>query len=115
MRTINQLVVSTPLAIAMVLPLGVAAATIKQGVELANSIGVQSGKQYCSGRSAGDAIEKGTAKAMFDSSMSMDEINTIDMAQDVYSVSLIESLFAYTIDNCPARAKRLWREINESM
>lgn len=45
----------------------------------------------------------------------MDEINTIDMAQDVYSVHLIESLWTYTIDSCPARAKRLWRELNDMM
>tara|TARA_B100001093_G_C26096100_1_gene704798 strand:- start:174 stop:386 length:213 start_codon:yes stop_codon:yes gene_type:complete len=32
-------------------------------VELENSIGLQSGKQYCSGKCAWDAIEKGTAKA----------------------------------------------------
>ncbi|WP_186492625.1 hypothetical protein [Synechococcus sp. BIOS-U3-1] len=115
MKAVYQFIVTAPLAIATVLPLEVSAATTKQGIELANSIGFQSGKQYCSGKSAGDAIEKGTAKAMFDSSMSMDEIDTIDMAQDIYSVPLIESFFAYTIDNCPARAKRLWREINESM
>ena len=32
-------------------------------IELENSIGLQSGKQYCSGKCAWDAIEKGTAKA----------------------------------------------------
>ena len=52
---------------------------------------------------------------MLDSSIVMDKISSIDIGEDVYSVPMIESFFAYTVDNCPARAKRLWREINESM
>ena len=52
---------------------------------------------------------------MSEATLSTDEINSVDFAQDVYSVPMIESLYSYTIDNCPARAKRLWREINETM
>ena len=115
MRLINHFIASTPLVVFAVLPLSLSAVTIKQGVELANSIGLQSGKLYCSGKSARESIEKGTAKAMSEATLSMDEINSIDFAQDVYSVPMIESLYSYTIDNCPARAKRLWREINETM
>ena len=99
----------------MAFPLGLSAATPRQGVELANSIGLESGKLYCSGKSARDSIEKGTAKAMSESTISMNEISSIDFSDDIYSVPMIESLFAYTIDNCPARGMRLWREINESM
>ncbi|WP_413325468.1 hypothetical protein [Synechococcus sp. MIT S9503] len=115
MRLINHFITSTPLVVFAVLPLSLSAVTIKQGVELANSIGLQSGKLYCSGKSARESIEKGTAKAMSEATLSMDEINSVDFAQDVYSVPMIESLYSYTIDNCPARAKRLWREINETM
>ena len=115
MRLINHFIASTPLVVFAVLPLSLSAVTIKQGVELANSIGLQSGKLYCSGKSARESIEKGTAKAMSEATLSMDEINSVDFAQDVYSVPMIESLYSYTIDNCPARAKRLWREINETM
>ena len=114
-RVLNRFIAGAPFVVAVLLPLGLSAATVRQGVELANSIGLQSGKLYCSGKSARDSIEKGTAKAMSDSSISMDEISSIDFSEDVYSVPMIESFFAYTIDNCPARAKRLWREITESM
>ena len=115
MRLINHFIASTPLVVFAVLPLSLSAVTIKQGVELANSIGFQSGKLYCAGRSARDSIEKGTARAMSEATLSMDEINSVDFSLDVYSVPMIESLYSYTIDNCPARAKRLWREINETI
>ena len=115
MKVINLCIASVPLVVSVGLPLRLSAVTIKQGVELANSIGFQSGKLYCAGMSARESIEKGTARAMSEATLSMDEINPVDFSLDVYSVPMIESLYSYTIDNCPARAKRLWREINETI
>ena len=99
MKVVNFFIASLPLVVSVGLPLSLQVVTIKQGVELANSIGFQSGKLYCAGKSVRESIEKGTARAMSEAILSMDEINPVDFSLDVYSVPIIESLYSYTIDN----------------
>ena len=115
MRSIHRLIAIFPVSLALAGTGTALAGNLQQEIALANDVGFQSGKLYCAGKSARYSVEKGTAKAMAESSMSMDAINQIDFSKDVYTVPMIETFFAYTIDNCPKRAKRLWREINESM
>lgn len=50
---------------------------------------------------------------MAETSLSIEEINKLDFEDDVYSIPMIESIFSYTIDNCPVRAKGLFRSITE--
>ena len=83
MKVVNFFITSVPLVVSLGLPLSLSAVMIKQGVELANSIGFQSGKLYCAGKSARESIEKGTARAMFEASLSMDDINSVDFSLDV--------------------------------
>ena len=83
MKVVNFFIASVPLAVSVGLPLSLSAVTIKQGVELANSIGFQSGKLYCAGKSARESIEKGTARVISEATLSMDEINSVDFSLDV--------------------------------
>ena len=80
---------------------------------MVNNIGMQAGKLYCSGRSAEESFEKGTMIGMAETSLSIDEINKLDFEDDAYSIPMIETMFSYTIDNCPGRAKGLFRSITE--
>lgn len=113
MKLLKSLILLTPTVLAFTVPSPLFASSLQQGLKLVNNIGMQAGKLYCSGRSAEESFEKGTMIGMAETSLSIDEINKLDFEDDAYSIPMIETMFSYTIDHCPGRAKGLFRSITE--
>ena len=113
MKLLKSLILLTPTVLSLSVSSPLSASSLQQGLKLVNNIGMQAGKLYCSGRSAEESFEKGTMIGMAETSLSIDEINKLDFEDDAYSIPMIETMFSYTIDNCPGRAKGLFRSITE--
>ena len=73
-------------------------------------VGRQSGTFYCQGISLESAIEKGTMEAALALDLPMSQIESMDLSSDQAAMALIEGLLDIAIDNCPQRAKTIFRE-----
>lgn len=102
-----------PIAILFVIPNPLLASSLKEGIALVSNIGLQAGKLYCSGVSAQGSFEKGAIIGLADTNMALKDVNELDFEDDTYSLPMVESMFSYAIDNCPGRAKSLFRSITE--
>ena len=73
-------------------------------------VGRQSGSFYCKGVSLESAMEKGTMGAALEMDLPMSQIDSMDLSSDQAAMALIEGLLDTAIDNCPQRAKTIFRE-----
>ena len=73
-------------------------------------LGRQSGTFYCRGISLESAIEKGTMGAALAMDLPMSQLDSMDLSSDQAGMALIEGLLDTAIDNCPQRAKTIFRE-----
>ena len=73
-------------------------------------VGRQSGIFYCKGVSLESAMEKGTMGAALAMDLPMSQIDSMDLSSDQAAMALIEGLLDSAIDNCPQRAKTIFRE-----
>ena len=97
---------SLSVALALIIPSSLCAATLQEKVRFAYNIGTQAGKQYCkNGAILKDSWEKGIYIAYIDANIPMTEISEMDFEDDRYSLPMIEGMISYTIDNCPERLK----------
>ncbi len=103
---------SLSVALALIIPSSLCAATLQEKVRFAYNIGTQAGKQYCkNGAILKDSWEKGTYIAMGETNIPMAVITEMDFEDDRYSLPMIEGMISYFIDNCPERAKRILTDI----
>ena len=73
-------------------------------------LGRQSGTFYCKGVSLESAMEKGTMGAALAMDLPMSQLDSMDLSSDQAAMALIEGLLDTAIDNCPQRAKKIFRE-----
>jgi len=73
-------------------------------------LGRQSGAFYCKGASLESAMEKGTMGAALAMDLPMSQLDSMDLSTDQAAMALIEGLLDTAIDNCPQRAKKIFRE-----
>jgi len=73
-------------------------------------LGRQSGTFYCKGIPLEAAMEKGTMGAALALDMPMSQLDSMDLSSDQAAMALIEGILGYAIDNCPQRAKKIFRE-----
>ena len=73
-------------------------------------LGRQSGSFYCKGIPLESAMEKGTMGAALALDMPMSQLDSMDLSSDQAAMALIEGILGYAIDNCPQRAKKIFRE-----
>ena len=73
-------------------------------------LGRQSGTFYCQGIPLQSAIEKGTMGAALAMDLPMSQLDSMDLSSDQAAMALIEGLLEITIDTCPQRAKKIFRE-----
>ena len=73
-------------------------------------VGRQSGSFYCKGIPFEAAMEKGTMAAALALDIPMSQLDSMDLSSDQAAMALIEGILGYAIDNCPQRAKKIFRE-----
>ena len=73
-------------------------------------LGRQSGSFYCKGIPLEAAMEKGTMGAALALDIPMSQLESLDLSSDQAAMALIEGILGYAIDNCPQRAKKIFRE-----
>ena len=78
----------------------------------ASQVGLQSGRFYCKGMSLESAIEKGTMSASLAMDLPMSQIDSMDLSSDEAGMALIEGILSSAIDDCPQRAKKIFREFS---
>ena len=115
MKGLNRFIAVIPIAISLVVPCRLVAATQQEKINFAYSIGMAAGRQYCAKKPAKESVEKGTAIAMAETDISMTAIKEMNFSESIYAVPMVEGMFDYSIDHCPERAKQLFRDISESM
>ena len=101
-------------ALALIIPSSLCAATLQEKVRFAYNIGTQAGKQYCSNKTVKEAMAKGTLNAMGETNIPLSALTDFTFDDVRYSLPMIEGMISYAIDNCPERAKRLFTDMYKS-
>ena len=73
-------------------------------------LGRQSGSFYCKGIPLEASMEKGTMGAALALDIPMSQLDSMDLSSDQAAMALIEGILGFAIDNCPQRAKKIFRE-----
>ena len=80
--------------------------------DFARQAGVQAGSLYCNETSFEISVERGIMQAMLNSGIPMTELEEkVDFDSDASQVMII-AMIDYTIDNCPQRAKQIFRDFS---
>ena len=109
-----SLLAGASVALALIIPSSLCAATLQEKVRFAYNIGTQAGKQYCSNKAYQEAMEKGVIIALGETNIPMAVLNEIDFEEPQYAVAKFVGMLSYAIDNCPERAKRLFTDMYKS-
>ena len=109
-----SLLAGASVALALIIPSSLCAATLQEILRFADNIGTQAGKQYCANASYEESIYKGVAIAMGETNIPMAVLNEIDFEEPQYAVAKFVGMLSYAIDNCPERAKRLFTDLYKS-
>ncbi len=109
-----SLLAGASVALALIIPSSLCAATLQEKVRFAYNIGTQAGKQYCSNKAYQEAMEKGAFIALGETNIPMAVLNEIDFEDTQYAVAKFVGMLSYAIDNCPERAKRLLTDLYKS-
>ena len=102
-----SLLAGASVALALIIPSSLCAATLQEILRFADNIGTQAGKQYCSNKAYQEAMEKGAFIALGETNIPFEVISEIDFEDTQYAVAKFVGMLSYAIDNCPERAKIL--------
>ena len=109
-----SLLAGASVALALIIPSSLCAATLQEILRFADNIGTQAGKQYCSNKTVKEAMAKGTLNAMGETNIPLSALTDFTFDDVRYSLPMIEGMISYAIDNCPERAKRLFTDMYKS-